>query len=992
MNPIDDTTYSADPVEHLETVVGDEMQAEALPRVKIKGWNNEVNLSVGVIYDETPHTMILDGNKAIWEQGDVSASFEPLVSTTTPDTHISLIDEGEISPQRIAAEYEVDRYFRWGQTVRIHKSNEKAMMYYGPYNANEFLDRSKLDIPEVRLSPTNWNDPMTMDNELVLIDVHYDEKRDDLEKLHNSTITAIKEVLAKYGVTAYHTTDNVFKLYYKDGDKDVKFFSTGFFSGHYYYYINIGHDYNGALAYSNDPNAVPRNDTNAYGLKTVADVPDNLGTEIIERYAELYGLPLVPRVFTPAEEAKIAEIEIIHNNENWIVNGKRDDVWRLTASEQNEPGFEFDITLATKPDTNVYTMSIETKGLVFSKQATIPDELVKTDYRSPRVVGSYAVYHESKQNNEYKAGKAFHIYRPIIKDATGWEVWGDIDIDTEMRITIPQNFIDNATYPIVIDPTFGYTTIGASTVSSENMILASGATLAADGNLATITGSYSGSWAPAQAIQGAVYDSNGSLLYTSTATTGSVVSFASPPTLSATSYRIALATDYNSTYDSSIAYDSVTGTSYSLSQVYAANSFPAAMTSFTTETTRLYTIYGTTSIGYQWPVMMGNSQAMAATTRYMPMDGGSSTTWTTTAANQAVVSPFEGYYSNFRFDVTTAPGVGTARTMSVSGNLSASISDLAVTGSSTGAVVLAAGTNLYIQNVPIFTPASSTGNKWRLNVTSANQAWYSSSIAALSTTATRYMGVQEAAGLSTSTAQATSTMPNDSGTIKTAYCKLLDGTLTGAGTYTVTLVKGGVDTAISMVLDSSNAFKTSASTVAVTGTTPASADTLYWKIVPSAGTAPSAALRVAISCEYLSDTAGRGIVFGGDSVNVSGTTYSSSYDAWNATESLISSLSVTHTIIALRADLSAAPSSTNTRTLTLRKNAADQTPAITITSTAVTGSWSGSLAVATDDLIAFSHTSTGTPANSSLFWSYVFTAPAGSSSGLRLLAMTGVGK
>ena len=195
-----------------------------------------------------------------------------------------------------------------------------------------------------------------------------------------------------------------------------------------------------------------------------------------------------------------------------------------------------------------------------------------------------------------------------------------------------------------------------------------------------------------------------------------------------------------------------------------------------------------------------------------------------------------------------------------------------------------------------------------------------------------------------------------------------------------------------MVLDSSNAFKTSASTVAVTGTTPASAHTLYWKIVPSAGTAPSAALRVAISCEYQSNTAGNGIVFGGDSANVSGTTYSSSYDAWNATESLISSLSVTHTIIALRADLSAAPSSTNTRTLTLRKNAADQTPAITITSTAVTGSWSGSLAIATDDLTAFSHTSTGTPANSSLFWSYVFTAPAGSSSGLRLLAMTGVGK
>ena len=390
---------------------------------------------------------------------------------------------------------------------------------------------------------------------------------------------------------------------------------------------------------------------------------------------------------------------------------------------------------------------------------------------------------------------------------------------------------------------------------------------------------------------------------------------------------------------------------------------------------------------------MGNSQAMAATLRYMPMDGGSATTWGTTAANQAVISPFEGYYSNFRFDVTTAPGGVTAREMSVSGYIPATISGAAVTASSTGAVVLAAGTNLYIQNVPTGTPASSTGNEWRLNVTSANQAWYATSITALSTTATRYNGVQEAAGLSTSAGPATSTMPNDSGTIKTARCKLLDGTLTGAGTYTVTLVKGGVDTAISMVLDSSNSFNTDASTVAVTGTTPASADTLYWKIVPSAGTAPSAALRVAITCEYQSDTAGRGIVFGGDSANVSGTTYSSSYDVWNATESLISSLAVTHTIIAMRADLSATPGSTHTRTLTFRKNAAGvNTPAITISNPSVTGSWSGSYAIATDDLIAVEHSSTGTPANSSLFWSYVFTAPAVSTSSLRLLGLTGVGK
>ena len=959
------TTYSADPVEHLETVVGDEMQAEALPRVKIKGWNNEVNLSVGVIHDETiDHTMTLDGDKAIWEQGDVSASFEPLISTTAPDTYISLIDEGEISPQRIAAGYEVDRYFNWGHTIHIYSSNQRAMMYYGFYNANEFLDRSKLDIPEVRLSGTNWNDPMTMDNKLVLIEVHYN-KEDDTDKIHNSTITAITEVLARYGIEAYQKPLNKYKLYYKDGDKDVKFFSTGFFSGQYYAYLNLGHDYNGALAYSNDPNPVPRSDQYAYGLPDI--LPDTITTEIIERYAELYGLPLVPRVFTPAEEAKIAKIEAAHNNENWIVNGKRDDVWRLTASEQNEDGFEFDITLATKPDTNVYTMSIKTKDLKFGKQPAISDDKVKTEYQSPRVTGSYAVYHDSKQGNEYKSGKAFHIYRPIIKDATGWEVWGDLDIDTEMRITIPQDFIDNATYPIVIDPTFGYTTQGATAVTTSNLTVASDAILATTGNLASVIGV---SGQSLDTVAG-IYNGAGELMHTSLTATAlqEPLFFSSFPTLPAAGYRIAYSYGTVGGYAPNGAYyDTITGTSYSLLRAYDGT-LPQNMSAFTTQTTRLYSLYGMT--GYQWPIMMGNASSLPlnANPRFQPMDGGSSTTWAA-SDTQPVVAPTAAVYSNFRFDLTTAPGGVTERLMSVSSDLPANITSAAVTASNTTqAKISVTGDALSVISTPTGTPAASTGNKWRLAVTSANQPWYSTTITAASTTANRFLGVQDGGGISTTAGPATVIMPNDSGNIVNAYCELIGGTLT-AGSYTITLVKNSVDF-MTMVLDASNAYRTSAGPVAVTNS-----DQLYWKIAPSAVPVPSAALRIAISCEYDSSVDGNGIVFGGDSVNVSGTTYSSSFDAWNATENLISSLAFAHTITALRADLTAAPISPNTRTLTFRKNAANQTPAITISTTATTGSWTGSLAVATDDLTALQHTSTGSPTASSLNWAYVFAATA----------------
>lgn len=66
---------------------------------------------------------------------------------------------------------------------------------------------------------------------------------------------------------------------------------------------------------------------------------------------------------------------------------------------------------------------------------------------------------------EYKTGKAFHIYRPKAIDANGVEQWCSLDIkDGILTVIIPQNFLNKALYPVIVDPTFGYTSAGASSV------------------------------------------------------------------------------------------------------------------------------------------------------------------------------------------------------------------------------------------------------------------------------------------------------------------------------------------------------------------------------------------------------------------------------------------------------------------------------------------------------------------------------------------------
>lgn len=179
----------------------------------------------------------------------------------------------------------------------------------------------------------------------------------------------------------------------------------------------------------------------------------------------------------------------------WAQGDTEAHFYDLPASGKYEGGYEFEIVLKSKPASNKIDFTIQTKGLDFFYQPPLTDEhhvgdytrhgtiagVTETDtkdssgrvldHREPKVVGSYAIYHSTKgrwneiNGKAYKAGKAFHIYRPKVKDALGTEVWADLNIDVAqgiMTITVPRDFLNKATYPVVIDPEYGYTTVGGS--------------------------------------------------------------------------------------------------------------------------------------------------------------------------------------------------------------------------------------------------------------------------------------------------------------------------------------------------------------------------------------------------------------------------------------------------------------------------------------------------------------------------------------------------
>lgn len=135
-------------------------------------------------------------------------------------------------------------------------------------------------------------------------------------------------------------------------------------------------------------------------------------------------------------------------------------------------GFEFEWVLPSKPSNNILQATIQTKGLDFFKQLPLTQEEIDEGADRPdNVINSYAVYHKTKggmnraDGMEYKTGKALHIYRLKATDANGNETWCDQNIDVENELfeaIVPQEFLEAAVYPVVVDPTFGYTSIGAS--------------------------------------------------------------------------------------------------------------------------------------------------------------------------------------------------------------------------------------------------------------------------------------------------------------------------------------------------------------------------------------------------------------------------------------------------------------------------------------------------------------------------------------------------
>jgi len=137
---------------------------------------------------------------------------------------------------------------------------------------------------------------------------------------------------------------------------------------------------------------------------------------------------------------------------------------------------EYEMVFDAKPNptTIVFDLGFP-EGLTFHYQPALTSEEIAAGFERPEyVVGSYAVYWRDSgrvvrpggtEVVNFATGKFCHIYRPRLIDADGATAWCELEINPltrQMRVIMPPAWLNAARYPVTLDPTFGYATIGGS--------------------------------------------------------------------------------------------------------------------------------------------------------------------------------------------------------------------------------------------------------------------------------------------------------------------------------------------------------------------------------------------------------------------------------------------------------------------------------------------------------------------------------------------------
>ncbi len=431
--------------------------------------------------------------------------------------------------------------------------------------------------------------------------------------------------------------------------------------------------------------------------------------------------------------------------------------------EESRGELEIELFLKKKPDTNVFEWELSAPDLDFFYQPELTqEEIDEGSFRPENVVGSYAVYHKTACDAhkdplitpdnlriDGMKSKAFHIYRPKIIDADGNKIWGELNyINGILSVTIPQEFLDTAIYPINIDPNFGYETKGGTELETNGTRIHGTTDTGASGTLDSITAYSKQLGANTPEFRHALYERTGvgaGDLVSGSPTeawtmTGSwdgwkTLDCGTPPTISAIDYYICI---WGSGPGYLHYYDAGPTNNLGLWNETYPN-WPSSLTSFGNRDWQM-SIYAT------YTVVAGSSTTSTSTSTSTSSSTSSSTTSSTTSTTTSTTS-----------STSTSTSSSTTTTFSSSSTTTSSTTSSSTTSSST--TTSSSSTSTTTSSTSSSTTSSSTSSSTTTTFSSSSTTTSSStstSTTSSSTTTTSSSTTSTTTSSSTSTSTSTS--------------------------------------------------------------------------------------------------------------------------------------------------------------------------------------------------------------------------------------------
>lgn len=163
---------------------------------------------------------------------------------------------------------------------------------------------------------------------------------------------------------------------------------------------------------------------------------------------------------------------------------------------------EHEIEFASQPASNVIQYEITDSGNVdyIKQELTVEDIAAGAVYSRPMNEGCIVGYIQGKRDNKYQTGKVWQLSRPWLTDSKGNTVWCEINIYPDGRgkqiliVTMPQDYLKGAIYPVSFLPILGYDTKGASIFNTSQDTYYNKRTIASEAGIVTRLAGY---WATA---------------------------------------------------------------------------------------------------------------------------------------------------------------------------------------------------------------------------------------------------------------------------------------------------------------------------------------------------------------------------------------------------------------------------------------------------------------------------------------------------------------